>query len=967
MKVVCKKTAFLIVCISLLVTSVLGNGVFADPEFPDYVKSIEDIGIDEFGAPLKSVVVSNAQGFLQPKNTFSMPINKLENFFSVYRGEVQTNNGTASVIPPDDNLRILVDNGEPEIKRATINEYITSDINMFPDTITQPGTVPNPQNPFFAGVLYKDGDSYFENGKYVQWYSVTDDFKYYYYEVTFKYTENVPSELTISSPLNNSFTNKNQLYIDGNVKDKNNGDEINIFYNIKKTGGNQNEDGKTGEDKDEENDDSILNKTIQLNAEPIIIENDSSTYTVLEHPFDGSIDISGLEDGDYTIDFWALDKNQLSSEIITISFTVDRTPPAKPIITQDPDNDTPTNGTVIVEIEYPDDPAEKKYKIGDDDDWKDYVGPIEVDENDTIYAKSEDEAGNESEIAEHEVTNIDTTPPGPPTIITSADSTIEIPIYVTIEPGIDEGSGVNRVEFRLYDPNNGIELDANVYDEEDEFDEADEANEEAESGEGEKADQGDENSETDADETDNEDEYGKDDETDSEDESDKADETGETDEADETDDTELPKWTIYKGEFEINRIGTTRIIARTIDNAGNISEEAVKDVKISKKPTPSPKPSTPPKDNDRPPSGGGGGGKSSDDDDTVKEPNNTVPGTTTGSPVDLAVFLHTDKSIYGEGEIITFTIEYKNKSSNTAYGVAIDAEIPKNTTLDNPSEGEVNEDKNKITWKIGTLSGKASGKIEYTVKVNELDRAEIKTTNTATISFSNSALNPDDDTSTVSFLLYSDRFKDNYHTKYIYGYEDNTFRPGNNITRAEVAAIMFHILELKESDIVAKDYPDLNENHWAYKQIQAVTGANIFTGYEDGSFRPDNYITRAEFATVLANHLGLKNVESLKVNFADIEGHWAKNFIEEIYRVRLIQGYIENDVRVFKPDNHITRAEAVTIINNMLFRGPLLGAEVPFDDVPENHWAYGHILESSVDHYYTRNNDETETIVLKEE
>lgn len=952
MKIVCKKTAFFLVCISLLVTSVLGNGVFADPEFPDFIKSIEDIGTDEFGAPLKSVVVSNAQGFLQPKNTFSMPINKLENFFSVY-GEVQTNNGTASVITTDDNLRILVDNGEPEIKRATINEYITSDINMFPDTITQPGTVPNPQNPFFAGVLYKDGDSYFENGKYVQWYSVTDDFKYYNYEVTFKYTENVPSDLTVSSPLNNSFTNKNRLYIDGNVKDKNNSDKINIFYNIKKTGSSQDEDGET----DEENDDSILNKDTQLNIEPIIIENDSNTYTVLEHPFDGSIDISGLEDGDYTIDFWVLDKNQLSSEIITISFIVDRTPPSKPIITQDPDNDTPTNDTVIVEIEYPDDPAEKKYKVGDDDDWKDYEGPIEVDENDTIYAKSEDEAGNESEIAEHEVTNIDTTPPGPPTIITSADSTIEKPIYVTIEPGIDEGSGVNRVEFRLYDPNNSIELDANVYDETDESDEADE------SSEGDEADQGDENSETDANETENEDESDKADETDSEDESDKADETEESDETDETNDAELPKWTVYKGEFEINRIGTTRIIARTIDNAGNISEEAVKDVKIEKKPTP--KPTTPPKDNDRPPSGGGG--KTTDDDDTIKESNDNIPGTTTGSPVDMAVFLHTDKSIYGEGEIITFTIEYKNKSSNTAYGVAIDAEIPKNTTLDNASDGKVDEEKNKITWKIGTLSGKDSGKIEYTVKVNELDKAEIKTTNTATISFSNSALNPDDDSSTVSFLLYSDRFKDNYHTKYIYGYEDNTFRPGNNITRAEVAAIMFHILNLKESDIVAKDYPDLNENHWAYKQIQAVTGANIFTGYEDGSFRPDNYITRAEFATVLANHLGLKNVESLKTNFADIEGHWAKNFIEEIYRVKLIQGYIENDVRVFKPDNHITRAEAVTIINNMLFRGPLLGAEVPFDDVPENHWAYGHILESSVDHYYTRNDDETETIVLKEE
>ena len=69
------------------------------------------------------------------------------------------------------------------------------------------------------------------------------------------------------------------------------------------------------------------------------------------------------------------------------------------------------------------------------------------------------------------------------------------------------------------------------------------------------------------------------DETDETDEDNEADETGDDDETDETD---LPKWTVYKGEFEITRIGTTRIIARTIDNAGNISEEAIKDVKIDK-------------------------------------------------------------------------------------------------------------------------------------------------------------------------------------------------------------------------------------------------------------------------------------------------------------------------------------------------------------------------------------------------
>ena len=106
-----------------------------------------------------------------------------------------------------------MDDGEPEIKRATISEYLTSDVDMFPETITQPGTVQDPLNPSFAGVLYKDGDSYFKDGKYIQWYSITDDFYYYYYEVTVQYTENVPSEISISSPENNVFTNKNQLLV----------------------------------------------------------------------------------------------------------------------------------------------------------------------------------------------------------------------------------------------------------------------------------------------------------------------------------------------------------------------------------------------------------------------------------------------------------------------------------------------------------------------------------------------------------------------------------------------------------------------------------------------------------------------------------------------------------------------------------------------------------------------------------
>ncbi|MDQ2088009.1 S-layer homology domain-containing protein [Herbivorax sp. ANBcel31] len=1040
MKVNCKKIGFLLVCISLLMTSVLGNAVFAETEVVETPEDIEVVGTDEFGAPLRSFVLSNEVGFLHPDNNFSVPIDELVNFFAVY-GEPESDTGTSSVVTSSDRLRVLVSDGDPEVKQGTINEYLERDNDLFPSDIVQPGTIENPRNPSFAGVLYKDGDSYFDNGRYIQWYSVTDDFKYYYYEVTVQYTENVPSEVTISAPVENSFTNEDELFVEGNVKDKNDGDKVDVFYTIEKVSDAQ-------DDSDDGNDHS-LDENIQLNAEPIIIDNCNDTNTVLDHPFESSINIYDLTDGEYNVIIWTKDKNQASSENVVIPFTVDRTPPEKPIITQDPDIDTPTNEGVTIEIEYPDDASQKKYKVGEDGDWKDYEGSFEVDENETIYAKAIDEAGNESEIAEHEVPNIDTTPPGPPIITTSEDSTVEEPITVTIEPGEDDESGVDRVEYHLlYNPDdsddeNDEQEDSDdsddendeqddsddsddendeqddsddsddendeqddsddsddENDEQDDSDDSDDENDEQEDSDDsddendeqdDSDDSDDENDEQDdSDDSDDEndeqeDSDDSDDENDEQDDSDDSDDENdeqedsddsddENDEQDDSDDSDdendeqedsddsddendEPNWTEYKGEFEISRIGMTRIIARTIDNAGNISEEASKDVEIDEKPSPTPTP--------RPPSRITPTPTPTPTPDTVTRPSDTIPGSDSGSPVDLAVFLQTDKSIYKEGEVITFTIDYTNRSSNVAYGVNVEAEIPENTTLEDGADGEVDED--TITWEIGSLSGRSSGIIEYTVKVDTLDEAEIETTNTATVSFSNDSLNFDDESSTVSFLLYSDRFKDNFHEKYIYGYRDNTFRPGNNITRAEVASIMFNILDLEENILQIKDYPDLTDDHWAYMQIQAVTNENIFTGYEDGSFRPDANITRAEFATVLANHMGYKDIESLQSNFEDIDGHWAQNFIEEIYRAKLIEGYIENDVRLFKPDNEITRAESVTIINNMLFRGPLLGAEIPFDDVEESHWAHGHILESSIDHHYVRNDDETETIVYPDE
>lgn len=622
----------------------------------------------------------------------------------------------------------------------------------------------------------------------------------------------------------------------------------------------------------------------------------------------GTIDLSpfNLKDGDHDFYFWAVDKRGVRSVGEIIRFTLDTVPPEAPVLT--PDKTESTNQSVVVSVYYPPDAVGREIKINDGP-WMPITDitkndQIIMDENGKIEARAIDEAGNISEVAELEIKNIDKIPPTAPTINTSADETTEQPIKAMIVPGVDNESGVDRTEYCLRG---------------------------ASTKDWEKYDEG--------------------------------------------------------TEITITALGETEICARTIDNAGNISAETVKKVTIKKKEDSGGNNGgsggTGGNSGNNGGSGGTGGSGSSGGsgsnsgggnndgngndgkkDDEILQPEPNIPGAG-GSPVDLSVFISADKSKYEEGEVITFNITYKNKTNVQANNVIVKAGIPANTTVEDIAGGTQNG--NDIEWKIESLKANSSGKIQYKVKVNLLEVPEISSSATASITASGTLINKDDDESRTIFLLYSNRFGENFHGKYITGYEDNTFRPLNNITRAEVATIMANILGLKQEVAGGKTYTDLSKSHWAYNNIIAVTEKGLFTGYEDGSFRPDNFITRAEFATVLANYLGLKNVEHDELNFADIENHWAKNFIEEIYRVRLIEGYLENGLRLFKPDNYITRSEAVTIINKMLFRGPLEGAKVPFTDVEEGYWAYGHILESSIDHYYVRNKDQSETIVNKKQ
>ncbi|MFC7748468.1 S-layer homology domain-containing protein [Paenibacillus thermoaerophilus] len=178
---------------------------------------------------------------------------------------------------------------------------------------------------------------------------------------------------------------------------------------------------------------------------------------------------------------------------------------------------------------------------------------------------------------------------------------------------------------------------------------------------------------------------------------------------------------------------------------------------------------------------------------------------------------------------------------------------------------------------------------------------------------------------------------------YIRGYEDGTFRPERTLTRAETAAAIARITsaETAEADVSFADVPD---SHWARPFISHVSRLRIMNGYADGSFKPDQPITRAEMAAVLAPLLtGGGNGSSGA--FADMEGHWAREAVAQLRAAGIVNGYEDG---TFRPDQTITRAEAVVMLNGLLAIEPLAGSEPRWRDVPSDYWAYGAIQAASV-------------------
>ncbi len=193
------------------------------------------------------------------------------------------------------------------------------------------------------------------------------------------------------------------------------------------------------------------------------------------------------------------------------------------------------------------------------------------------------------------------------------------------------------------------------------------------------------------------------------------------------------------------------------------------------------------------------------------------------------------------------------------------------------------------------------------------------------------------------------------HTAYITGYPDGTVGAERNITRQETAAIFYRLLTEQSKAIYgtsSNDFDDIADDHWAVKEISTLAKAGIVKGLPDGSFGPERSITRAEFITMAARFF---TVNTTGTNpFADVAGHWAEKEILFAYSKGWVQGLPDGS---FAPDQLITRAEAMRIINNVLDRkvdaaGMVEGAK-QFSDVSESAWYYYDVMEATNGHTYT--------------
>lgn len=191
---------------------------------------------------------------------------------------------------------------------------------------------------------------------------------------------------------------------------------------------------------------------------------------------------------------------------------------------------------------------------------------------------------------------------------------------------------------------------------------------------------------------------------------------------------------------------------------------------------------------------------------------------------------------------------------------------------------------------------------------------------------------------------------------YIIGYPDESVRPDASMTRAEAATVFYRLYDGEYPEFERRmsngTFEDVKTDYWFYKEVETLYNIGIVDGTDEHKFSPDEPVTRAEFAVMAARFADLDYTGGNI--FDDVpNGHWAYSYINAAANAGWVEGYPDGS---FRPDEPISRAEVVRLVNGMINRGVTLeklkelGVECPYNDLVEKHWGYCDLMEASIPH-----------------
>ena len=356
----------------------------------------------------------------------------------------------------------------------------------------------------------------------------------------------------------------------------------------------------------------------------------------------------------------------------------------------------------------------------------------------------------------------------------------------------------------------------------------------------------------------------------------------------------------------------------------------------------------------------------------------------------LAISLRNDseeekenKNIYELEEEIIYYVDYKNGGKDISKKVTLVLNVPETFKVVSADGGSVSTSKGTITWTFNGLDEDEAGTKTVVLKYTKIGNSKVSykiVKPLAEIKVDGKVK----DESAVINLIYKDKdteIKD-LHLPYMFGDKDKpTFRPDDTITRAEGALVLTRIFGISTSyDNSSYNYPDLDQTYLeARKAIIAATEYGIINGYEDGTYKPNKAMTRAEFLKIIANRVAIENDDGFEIK--DIESsiklyddptrvyvvnneylteHWALEEVSLLARLNMTP--LTDSNTNLRLDEPITRAEVAQLVNLYLLRAP---ADVTsktksgFSDVSKNHKLFADIIEATREAHTYYITDET--------